>query len=212
MTARHLLTMAPTRSGKGVGTIIPNLLLADRSIICVDPKGENARVTARARAARGRVWVPRSVRRLGPAPCRYNPLDRLDPGSLDLAEDANTLADALVHDAPGQAGEAHWNEEAKALIAGLVLHVVTTEPADRRVLATVREHLTLPLPASPRCWRRWRTARPPAAWSRAPPTASSASPTAKPPACCPRPSGIPTFSIARASSPARPRPILRSPI
>ncbi len=53
--AAHLLTMAPTRSGKGVGTIIPNLLLLDRSIICVDPKGENARVTARARATRGRL-------------------------------------------------------------------------------------------------------------------------------------------------------------
>lgn len=38
--------MAPTRSGKGVGTIIPNLLLLDRSVICIDPKGENARVTA----------------------------------------------------------------------------------------------------------------------------------------------------------------------
>ena len=50
--AAHLLTMAPTRSGKGVGTIIPNLLLLDRSVICIDPKGENARVTARARATK----------------------------------------------------------------------------------------------------------------------------------------------------------------
>jgi type IV secretion system protein VirD4 len=39
----HLLTIAPTRSGKGVGAIIPNLLTADRSVLCVDPKGENAR-------------------------------------------------------------------------------------------------------------------------------------------------------------------------
>jgi type IV secretion system protein VirD4 len=53
--AAHLLTMAPTRSGKGVGTIIPNLLL-DRSAICIDPKGENVRVTARVRAAKGKVW------------------------------------------------------------------------------------------------------------------------------------------------------------
>jgi len=35
----HLITIAPTRTGKGVGTIIPNLLTADRSIICIDPKG-----------------------------------------------------------------------------------------------------------------------------------------------------------------------------
>jgi type IV secretion system protein VirD4 len=141
--AAHLLTMAPTRSGKGVGTIIPNLLLLDRSVICIDPKGENARVTARARAAKGKVWCLDPFGVSGQPPARYNPLDRLDPASLDLAEDANTLADALVHDAPGQSGEAHWNEEAKALIAGLILHTVVHEPADRRVLAVVRDKLTL---------------------------------------------------------------------
>jgi type IV secretion system protein VirD4 len=141
--AAHLLTMAPTRSGKGVGTIIPNLLLLDRSVICIDPKGENARVTVRARSAKGPVWCLDPFGVSGRTPARYNPLDRLDPASLDLAEDANTLADALVHDAPGQSGDAHWNEEAKALIAGLILHSVTHEPADRRTLATVRDYLTL---------------------------------------------------------------------
>ena len=39
----HLITIAPTRSGKGVGTIIPNLLTANRSVVCIDPKGENDR-------------------------------------------------------------------------------------------------------------------------------------------------------------------------
>jgi type IV secretion system protein VirD4 len=112
-------------------------------VICIGPKGENARVTARARAAKGKVWCLDPFGVSGQPPARYNPLDRLDPASLDLAEDANTLADALVHDAPGQSGEAHWNEEAKALIAGLILHTVVHEPADRRVLATVRDKLTL---------------------------------------------------------------------
>ena len=51
----HLLTIAPTRSGKGVGTIIPNLLTANRSVICIDPKGENARVTLRQRETFGAV-------------------------------------------------------------------------------------------------------------------------------------------------------------
>src|SRR3546814_1069683 len=74
---------------------------------------------------------------------RYNPLDRLDPESLDLAEDAMTLADALVHDSAGQGGEAHWNEEAKALIAGLILYGVVHADRERRTLATVRDYLTL---------------------------------------------------------------------
>jgi type IV secretion system protein VirD4 len=60
-----------------------------------------------------------------------------------VAEDASTLADALVYDEPGTAGEAHWNEEAKALIAGVILHVVASEPRDRRTLATLRDNLTL---------------------------------------------------------------------
>ena len=82
--------MAPTRSGKGVGTIIPNLLL-DRSAICIDPKGENVRVTARVRAAKGKVWCLDPFGVSGQPPAHYNPLDRLDPASLDLAKDANTL-------------------------------------------------------------------------------------------------------------------------
>src|SRR3546814_9155804 len=54
-----------------------------------------------------------------------------------------TLADALVHDSAGQGGEAHWNEEAKALIAGLILYGVVHEDRERRTLATVRDYLTL---------------------------------------------------------------------
>lgn len=54
-----------------------------------------------------------------------------------------TLADALVYDAPGEAGEAHWNEEARALISGIILSIVTNEPASTRNVATLRDRLTL---------------------------------------------------------------------
>ncbi|WFU07505.1 type IV secretory system conjugative DNA transfer family protein (plasmid) [Rhizobium sp. CB3171] len=140
----HLLTMAPTRTGKGVGTIIPNLLTANRSVICVDPKGENARITSRARQQFGPVHVLDPFGVTGLSSAAFNPLDQLDANGLDVAEDANTLADALVFDEPGMAGEAHWNEEAKALIAGLILMIVATEPYARRHLGTLREYLTLP--------------------------------------------------------------------
>ena len=119
----HLLTMAPTRTGKGVGTIIPNLLTADRSVICIDPKGENAKIAGRARQQFGPVHVLDPFGVTGQPSAAFNPLDQLDPAGLDVAEDASTLADALVFDEPGMAGEAHWNEEAKALIAGLILHI-----------------------------------------------------------------------------------------
>lgn len=139
----HLLTMAPTRTGKGVGTIIPNLLTADRSVICIDPKGENAKIAGRARQTFGPVHVLDPFGVTGQPSAAFNPLDQLDPAGLDVAEDASTLADALVFDEPGMAGEAHWNEEAKALIAGLILHIAASEPRDRRNLATLREALTL---------------------------------------------------------------------
>ena len=138
----HLLTMAPTRSGKGVGTIIPNLLTADRSVICIDPKGENARIAGRARNRFGPVHVLDPFGVTGLPSAAFNPLAGLDPNGLDVAEEAATLAEALVYDAPGEAGEAHWNEEAKALIAGIVLYIASEEPQEHRTLATLREHLT----------------------------------------------------------------------
>ena len=49
-----------------------------------------------------------------------------------------TLADALVYDPPGEAGDAHWNEEAKALIGGIILYIAAEEPRDRRTLAPSR--------------------------------------------------------------------------
>ncbi|MHB0953239.1 MAG: type IV secretory system conjugative DNA transfer family protein [Allorhizobium sp.] len=139
----HLMTIAPTRTGKGVGTIIPNLLTADRSVICIDPKGENARITGRARERFGPVHVLDPFGVTGKRSSGFNPLDMLNPDGLDIAEDANTLADALVFDEPGMAGEAHWSEEAKALIAGLILFTIVAEPPRRRHLGTLRDHLTL---------------------------------------------------------------------
>jgi type IV secretion system protein VirD4 len=145
----HLLTIAPTRSGKGVGTVLPNLLLANRSVICVDPKGENARVAARARRRFGPVFILDPFGASGQPSAAYDPTAALDPRSPDLAEDAATLADALVHDPPGQVSEAHWNDEARALIAGLLMHLACRGAPDCRGLAELRRLLTLP----PREWQ-----------------------------------------------------------
>ena len=146
----HLITLAPTRAGKGVGTVIPNLLAVDRSVLVIDPKGENARIAGEARRRFGPVHIldPFGVSDTGmvsghPSAC-YNPLDRLTPDSLDLGEDAASLTEALVMDPAGQVQEAHWNEEAKAILGGLIMFCVCHEDRNRRSLATVREYLTLP--------------------------------------------------------------------
>ena len=140
----HLITLAPTRAGKGVGTVIPNLLAAERSVLVIDPKGENARIAGEARRRFGTVHVLDPFEVSGHPSSAYNPLDRLTPDSLDLGEDAASLTEALVMDPPGQVTEAHWNEEAKAILGGLVMFCVCHEDRERRSLATVREYLTLP--------------------------------------------------------------------
>jgi type IV secretion system protein VirD4 len=140
----HLLTIAPTRSGKGIGAVIPNLLKLQRSVICIDPKGENVKATLAARQAIGPVHVLDPFGITGVASASYNPLTLLDPNSPDLIEDATTLADALVVDPADQVRDAHWNEEAKALITGMIMFCVTCEKPEARTLETVREYLTLP--------------------------------------------------------------------
>jgi type IV secretion system protein VirD4 len=140
----HLLTLAPTRAGKGVGTVIPNLLAAERSVLVIDPKGENARIAGAARERFGTVHVLDPFEVSGRLSAAYNPLDRLTLDSLDLGEDAAALADALVIDPAHQVQDAHWNEEAKALLGGLILFCVAHEEPARRTLGSVREYLTLP--------------------------------------------------------------------
>ena len=140
----HLITLAPTRAGKGVGTVIPNLLAVERSVLVIDPKGENARIAGEARRRFGTTHVLDPFDVSGTPSAAYNPLDRLTPDSLDLGEDAASLTVALVMDPPGQVTEAHWNEEAKAILGGLIMFCVCHEDRDRRCLATVREYLTLP--------------------------------------------------------------------
>jgi type IV secretion system protein VirD4 len=140
----HLLTLAPTRAGKGVGTVIPNLLTVPRSVLVIDPKGENAKIAGEARKRFGAVHILDPFGVTGMPTSAYNPLGRLDAESLDLGEDAASLAEALVMDPPGQQSEAHWNEEAKALLSGLIMFAVAHEDQDRKTLATVREYLTLP--------------------------------------------------------------------
>lgn len=130
----HLLTLAPTRAGKGVGTVIPNLLTVPRPVLVIDPKGENAMIAAGARQRFGAVHILDPFGVTGLPASAYSPLGQLDPESLDLGEDAASLAEALVIDPPGQVSEAHWNEEAKALLAGLIMFAVAHEDQDRKPL------------------------------------------------------------------------------
>ncbi len=141
---RHLLTIAPTRSGKGVASIIPNLLTYGGSMLVIDPKGENAMITAGQRHAIGQsvlVVDPWGITGAQDV-ARFNPLDWLVQGDVDITENAMLLADALVVPSGGQ--DSFWDEEAKALLQGIILYVATDEREEGyRHLGRVRDLLLL---------------------------------------------------------------------
>ncbi|MBO0358639.1 type IV secretory system conjugative DNA transfer family protein [Hymenobacter sp. BT186] len=121
----HIMTLGKTRGGKGVELIIPALL--DRSaytgsFVVIDPKGENAAITARYQKEKGQT-----VLLLDPwdmqtdAPATYNPLDILKPGD-DLGDDAMMIAEMIVPDNPGE-HDKFWTERARSVIAGLIIHI-----------------------------------------------------------------------------------------
>lgn len=140
----HLLTLAPTRSGKGVSAVIPNLLDHLGSAFVVDVKPENAAVTARRRREMGQ-----EVRILDPFGTAggwdsFNPLDLIDVDSPDAIDDARMIADMLITTQGEGTDSIHWNETAREFAAGLALHVrASARPEDRhlphlRKLATLR--------------------------------------------------------------------------
>jgi type IV secretion system protein VirD4 len=121
----HLLTVGSTRSGKGVGAIIPNLLSYTDSVIVIDPKGENAKASADFRTSLGQkviVLDPWNITGMNNG--QYDPMSILSEESDSLIEDARLLADAVVVPASGRNQE-FWEAEARSLITTLILHVIS---------------------------------------------------------------------------------------
>ncbi len=140
----HILTVAPTRSGKGVSAVIPNLLDHPGSIFATDPKGENFAVTARWRSELGQTVHAFDPFGVAGGDAKYNPLDLIDASLPEAVDDARVLADMLV--LPGERGgaQAFWDEEARGVLTGLILHVAANDRPELRTLAHVRTLLTLP--------------------------------------------------------------------
>ena len=135
----HLLTIAPTRTGKGVGTVIPNLLMADRSVICVDPKGENTAITAHARSRLGPVHVLDPFGITGLPRARFNPLSRFTPENMEAESKALAAAMFIV----SERDRDHWSASGQQLLAAIILYVYVSPdipPADK-ALPMVRKLL-----------------------------------------------------------------------
>ena len=139
----HVLTVAPTRSGKGVSAVIPNLLDHPGSVLVTDPKGENFAVTATWRKSTGQDIHAFDPFGIVGGEAAYNPLDLVDAESSDAVDDARMLADMIVLPRDREGEEAFWNEEARGLLTGLILHAAAKPELEHRTLAHVRQNLTL---------------------------------------------------------------------
>jgi type IV secretion system protein VirD4 len=120
----HVLCFAPTRSGKGVGLVVPTLLTWPGSAIVHDIKGENFGLTAGWRARFGRVL------RFDPTDATssaYNPLLEVRRGASEV-RDVQNIADILVDPEGALEKRNHWEKTSHALLVGAILHVLYSEP------------------------------------------------------------------------------------
>jgi type IV secretion system protein VirD4 len=134
----HVLCFAPTRSGKGVGLVIPTLLTWPYSTIVHDIKGENFHLTSGFRARFGSVLLFDPT---NPASAAYNPLLEIRKGDYEV-RDAQNIADILVDPEGALERRNHWEKTSHSLLVGAILHVLYAE-ADK-TLAGVANFLSDP--------------------------------------------------------------------
>ncbi|HBL93835.1 MAG TPA: conjugal transfer protein TraG [Hyphomonas sp.] len=136
--AEHVMAFAPTRSGKGVGLVIPTLLSWTGTSIIHDIKGENWSLTSKWRSGFSRCirFDPTDL-----ASSRFNPLLEIRLGAQEV-RDAQNVADILVDPEGSLERRNHWDKTAHSLLVGAILHVLYAE--DDKSLAGVATLLSDP--------------------------------------------------------------------
>lgn len=135
----HVMAFAPTRSGKGVGLVVPTLLSWPGSTVVHDIKGENWELTAgwRLRFSHCLLFNPTDARS-----ARYNPLLEVRRGA-DEVRDVQNIADILVDPEGALERRNHWEKTSHSLLVGAILHILYAE--EEKTLARVATFLSDPL-------------------------------------------------------------------
>lgn len=134
----HVMAFAPTRSGKGVGLVVPTLLSWMNSVVVHDIKGENWELTAgwRSRFSHCLLFDPTNA-----YSARYNPLLEVRRGAEEI-RDVQNIADILVDPEGALERRNHWEKTSHSLLVGAILHVLYAE--EDKTLARVAAFLSDP--------------------------------------------------------------------
>ncbi|MER8669680.1 conjugal transfer protein TraG [Mesorhizobium sp. M1156] len=134
----HVIAFAPTRSGKGVGLVVPTLLSWTGSAVIHDIKGENWQLTSgwRSKFSYSLLFNPTD-----PRSARYNPLLEVRKGP-DEVRDVQNIADILVDPEGALERRNHWEKTSHSLLVGAILHVLYAE--EEKTLARVATFLSNP--------------------------------------------------------------------
>jgi len=154
----HVFTYAPTRSGKGVGLVLPTMLSWEHSVFINDIKGELWALTAGWR----QKYANNKVLRFEPAcseDCaKWNPLDEVRLGTDFEVGDVQNLT-MLIVDPDGKGLKDHWAKTSFALLTGVVLHALyrAKHEGHNANLASVAYMLSDPSRESSELWKEMKT-------------------------------------------------------
>ena len=123
--SQHVLLAAPTRSGKGVGIVIPNMLNWADSVVVLDIKQENWDLTAGFRAEYGQACYLVNPAARDYRTHRWNPLHYLSQDPAFRINDIQKIAQMIWSDREGQ--DPIWSSSCRSLFLGLVLYLIETE-------------------------------------------------------------------------------------
>lgn len=151
---RHVFLCSGSRSGKGTSVIINNLCSWKGSAIVLDPKGENASVTA-ARRSSGSEYcegIGQDVHVLDPfceaqvneeLRSRYNPLDSVDMSGIRFNDETMRIVNSIILKSEGRSSDRFFDLTAQDMLRGVILHVKSHPDYEgRRNLSTVRQLLS----------------------------------------------------------------------
>jgi type IV secretion system protein VirD4 len=125
---QFVLLAAPTRSGKGVGIVVPNLLNFPESVVALDVKLENFLITSKFRARHGQEVYLFNPFAADGRTHRYNPLGYISNNPRLRVTEILAIGYALY---PGASRDSFFDDTARNLFLALTLYLCETQGLPR---------------------------------------------------------------------------------